>query len=540
MLSRREYLRALGGVLTAASTGRPAPRKPNSLVILADDMGFSDAGCYGGEIETPNIDALAAGGLRFTQGYSTARCGPSRSCLLTGYYAQQTAADVMTRGNIPAWTRFLPQLLKPLGYRSYHSGKWHIRFRPLTGAGFDRSYTLLDLFRYFTPTAHLLDEERLPPVKPGEGYYATTAIADWAVKFLQEHAARHSDKPFFLYLAFSAPHFPLQALKEDIERYRDRFAEGWDAVRERRHSRLRKMGIVNCALAPLESNVWPSWNLSEAELRARVGPGEVARAVPWSSLSEEQKRFQRTKMAIHAAMITRMDQEIGRVIGQLKAMGAFRDTVIFFLSDNGASAELMIRGDGHDPRAEPGSARTHLCLGPGWSTASNTPFRLHKSWVHEGGIASPWIVHWPAGIRDAGALRHDCCHFIDVPVTLLELAGGDPHRPPAEGAPRFSGISIAPAFGRDGILRREFLYFNHNNNRALRVGDWKLVAAGADGPWELYDLARDRAEQDNLIAKFPERAEKLAARWKQLDEEFARQRETSPPASSELLMKAGA
>jgi arylsulfatase len=221
-------------------------------------------------------------------------------------------------------------------------------------------------------------------------------------------------------------------------------------------------------------------------------------------------------------------------------MGAFRDTVIFFLSDNGASAELIIRADGHDPRAEPGSARTHLCLGPGWSTASNTPFRLHKSWVHEGGIASPWIVHWPAGIRDAGALRHDCCHFIDVPVTLLELAGGDPHRPPAEGAPRFSGISIAPAFARDGILRREFLYFNHNNNRALRVGDWKLVAAGADGPWELYDLARDRAEQDNLIARFPERAEKLAARWKQLDEEFARQRETSPPASSELLMKAGA
>ena len=540
MLSRREYLRALGGALTAASTGRPAPRKPNFLVILADDMGFSDAGCYGGEIDTPNIDALAAGGLRFTQGYSTARCGPSRSCLLTGYYAQQTAADVMTRGNIPAWTRFLPQLLKPLGYRSYHSGKWHIRFRPLTGAGFDRSYTLLDLNRYFTPTAHLLDEERLPPVKPGEGYYATTAIADWAVKFLQEHAARHSDKPFFLYLAFTAPHFPLQALKEDIERYRDRFAEGWDAVRERRHSRLRKMGIVNCGLAPLEPNVWPSWNLSEAELHARVGPGEVARAVPWSSLSEEQKRLQRTKMAIYAAMITRMDQEIGRVIGQLKAMGAFRDTVIFFLSDNGASAELIIRADGHDPRAEPGSARTHLCLGPGWSTASNTPFRLHKSWVHEGGIASPWIVHWPAGIRDAGALRHDCCHFIDVPVTLLELAGGDPNRPPAEGAPRFSGISIASAFARDGILRREFLYFNHNNNRALRVGDWKLVAAGADGPWELYDLARDRAEQDNLIARFPERAEKLAARWKQLDEEFARQRETSPPASSELLMKAGA
>ncbi|MFN3325235.1 MAG: arylsulfatase [Bryobacteraceae bacterium] len=502
---------------------------------MADDMGYSDAGCYGGEVETPNLDRLARNGLRFTQAYSTARCGPSRSCLLTGHYAQQTACDVMTPGNIPAWTRFLPQHLRQFGYRSYHSGKWHIRFRPVAGARFDHSYTLLDANRYFTPTAHMLDDERLPAVKESDGYYATTAIADHAVGWLKRHAAESRQDPFFLYVAFTAPHFPLHAMQEDIDRYRDRFSEGWDAVRERRHARLRKAGLVNCPLPPLEPEMRPGWNTSDEELQAKIGPGEVMHAVPWSSLTAEQKEFQRTKMAIHAAMITRMDREIGRVLDQLRAMNALDDTVILFLSDNGASSEQLIRADGHDASAAPGSARSHLCLGPGWSSAANTPFRLHKSWVHEGGIASPLIVHWPKGIKDGGKLRHTPCHFVDVMPTLVELAGGSPHAPGPEGAPPPAGRSLVPLFARDNTVRRDHLYFHHSNNRALRVGDWKIVAAGQSGPWELYNLKTDRSEIKDLASQQPERVAAMAETWRRLEEEFIRQRESAPRTAGILM-----
>jgi arylsulfatase len=514
----------------AGQTGqRSAGRRPNFLVILADDMGYSDAGCYGGDIRTPNLDSLAADGIRFTQAYSTARCGPSRSCLLTGYYAQQTASDVMTPGNIPAWTGFLPQYLKELGYRSYHSGKWHIRFRPLAGAGFEHSYLLQDQNRFFTPSLHFLDDEPLPAVKKSDGYYATNAIADHAVKTLKGHAGQHPKDPFFHYLAFTSPHFPLHALQEDIREYQDRFSEGWDASREKRHSRMRRMGLVNCALSPLEPDMNPPWNTPEDELKERIGPGEVTRAVPWSTLTAEQKKLQRIKMAIHAAMITRMDREIGRVLAQLKAMDAWENTLILFLSDNGASSEQLIRADGHDPEAIPGSARSHLCLGPGWASAANAPFRLHKSWVHEGGISSPLIAHWPNGIKDDGKLRHTPCHFIDVLPTLVELGGGEPATAARNGAPALPGRSLASAFTQDGSIEREYLYFHHANNRALRAGDEKIVAAGATGPWELYDMRSDRSEGRNLALARPERVSALGARWREIDEEFVRSRETAQP-----------
>ncbi|MGD0771792.1 MAG: arylsulfatase [Candidatus Solibacter sp.] len=527
MVDRRSFLRLAGGAAAAAVLGAVPARKPNFLVILADDMGFSDARCYGGDIDTPNLDRLAAGGVRFTQGYSTARCGPSRSCLLTGYYAQQTACDVMTPGNVPAYTKFLPDYLKPLGYRTYHSGKWHIRFATgARGVGFDHSYTMLDEDRYFTQNRHELDGQPLP--KPGEGYYSTTAIADYGVRFLQEHARDHAKDPFFLYLAPHSPHFPLQAPAEDIERYRDKFAEGWDVARERKLPRMHRMGLVNCALAPREPNMWTRWNTPDEELFAKTGPGEVARAVPWSTLTAEQKAFQRTKMAIHAAMITRMDLEIGKVIRQLQAMGAERDTMILFLSDNGASPEQLIRGDGHDRTVPPGSARSFLGLGPGWSTCSNTPFRLHKSWVNEGGIASPMIVHWPNGLKDANSLRHDPCHFVDVLPTLVDLAGGSAA---PEGGPPLAGRSFAPALRKDGAAPHEFLYFNHNDNRAIRVGDWKLNAIGANGPWELYDLSTDRCEQKDLAAAQPDRVRQMAAIWTTHDAEYVRTRETAPPTT---------
>jgi arylsulfatase A-like enzyme len=540
MFDRREFLQFIGGA-AAASVLRAAPaKKPNFLLILADDMGFSDAACYGGEIDTPNLDRLAARGLRFTQGYSTARCGPSRSSLLTGLYAQQTASDVMTPGNVPNYTQFIPNHLKPLGYRSYHSGKWHIRFTPLEGVGFDRSYTLLDEDRYFTPRRLELDGEPLPQPKPEDHYYSTVAIAGYAVRFLEDHARNHADAPFFLYLAPHSPHFPLHALPQDIEKYKDRFAEGWDTARERKLARMRRMGLVNCALPPLDPNMWTRWNTPDRDLMAAIGPGEVTRAVAWQTLTPEQKRFQRTKMAIHAAMITRMDLEIGKVLSQVQAMGAERDTVVVFLSDNGASSEQLIRGDGHDAAAPPGSARSFLGLGPGWSTCSNTPLRLHKSWVNEGGIASPLIVHWPNGIEDRNKLRHEPCHFVDILPTLVDLAGGDPAQHLPSGGPRLAGRSLRPAFRRDGAAPHDFLYFNHNNNRAIRAGDWKLIATGQTGPWELYDLGKDRCESMNLAAAHPDLVQKLAAMWREHDEAFVRVREASPPTSRPRMRPGGA
>jgi arylsulfatase len=540
MLPRRQFLNLLSGAAAAPLLHSAPARKPNFLLVLADDMGFSDARCYGGDIDTPNLDRLAARGLRFTQAYSTARCGPSRSCLLTGLYAQQTASDVMTAGNVPDYTRFVPDYLKPLGYRSYHSGKWHIRFTPLEGAGFDRSYTLLDEDRYFTPRRLELDSDPLPQPKPEDGYYSTVAIADYGVRFLQDHARNHAGDPFFLYLAPHSPHFPLQALPEDIDKYRDRFAEGWDAARERKHVRMRRMGLVKCALPPLEPNMWTSWNTPDAELLAKIGPGEVTRAVSWSTLTPEQKRLQRTKMAIHAAMITRMDAEIGKVLKQVQEMGAERDTVVIFLSDNGASSEQLIRGDGHESAAPLGSARSFLGLGPGWSSCSNSPLRLHKSWVNEGGISSPMIVHWPTAIADRNQLRHDPCHFIDILPTMLDLAGGDLSASRPSGAPPLAGRTLAPAFRKDGAAPRDFLYFNHNNNRAIRAGNWKLIATGRDGPWELHNLATDRCEMKDLAAAHPDRVREMSGLWQKTDDEFTRVREAAPPTRRQRMRPAAA
>jgi len=504
-----------------------APGKPNFLVILADDLGFSDARCYGGEIDTPNLDRLASGGLRFTQGYTTARCGPSRSCILTGLYAQQTASDVMTPGKIPDYTRFLPEYLKPLGYRSYHTGKWHMRHvTGENGVAFDHSYTMMDELRFFTQSEHLLDGERLP--KPHPGYYSTTAIADYGIRFLREHERQSASQPFFLHTCFHAPHFPLQAPAEDIEKYKDRFSEGWDTARERKWQRMTRMGLVNCPLTPLEPNIWTNWNTPDAELAAKIGPGEVTRAVPWSTLTGEQKKLQRTKMAIHAAMVSRMDAEIGKLLRQIEAMGVLDNTVVLFLSDNGASSEQLIRGDGHDSSAPLGSARTHLGLGPGWASNSNAPFRLHKSWVNEGGIATPLIAHWPKGIRARNQLRHDPCHVVDIVPTLVELAGGKPEAPIGPG---LAGRSLAPAFAKDGAVARDFLYFNHNHNRAIRTGDWKLIATGDNGPWELYDLGKDRGEQNNIAAANPGVATRLASKWKAVDAEFTRSRESAPAST---------
>jgi arylsulfatase len=289
-------------------------------------------------------------------------------------------------------------------------------------------------------------------------------------------------------------------------------------MREARFHRQLGMGLVNTTLSALEREVGPPYAFPDA--LEKLGSGEVNRPLPWIELTEEQRRFQATKMAIHAAMIDRMDQEIGRVIDQLKRMGAFDDTLIFFASDNGASAEIMVRHGGHDPQAPPGSAATYLCLGPGFSSACNTPFRRHKTWVHEGGISSPFIVHWPNGISARNELRHVPVHVIDFVPTVLELVGLQ--KPAAwNGAPipPAPGRSLVPALARDALIARDNLWWLHEGHRAVRVGDWKLVAASGD-PWELYDLKTDRAEQRNVAAGMPGKVQELERIWQERTASF--------------------
>jgi arylsulfatase A-like enzyme len=504
-----------------AVTGLAQP--PNVLIILADDLGFSDVGSYGGEIETPNLDALAANGLRFTQFYNTARCWPTRSALLTGYYAQQINRDSLPeikaggRDVRPEWARLLPDFLKPAGYRSYHSGKWHIDGKVLAG-GFDRSMDRKKSGNFFSVDGNRIDDVEVAVPEDETGFYATIDTAGHAIGFLQDHAENHADQPFFQYVAFLAPHFPLHALPEDIKKYEDKYMTGWEAMREARYERQVAMGITHTTLSALEPDLGPPYLYPDTE--EKLGPDEIYRPSPWSELTTEQQRFQATKMAIHAAMVDRLDQEVGRIIDQLKAMGAFDNTLILFASDNGASAEIMVRHGGHDPSAPMGSAATYLCLGPGFSSACNTPHRRHKTWVHEGGSSTPLIAHWPAGIGDKNALRSTPAHVIDIVPTILELAGIEkPKAWNGQAIPAAPGKSLVAALTADVEIARDSLWWLHDGHRAVRRGDWKLVAAKGD-PWALYDLTTDRAEQNDLAAKHPKLVKTLAALWQRQADEY--------------------
>ncbi|HXG62690.1 MAG TPA: arylsulfatase [Planctomycetota bacterium] len=478
--------------------GEPRAERPNIVILLADDLGFSDIGGYGGEIETPHLDRLAAEGLRFTQFYNTARCCPTRASLLTGLYPHRAGVGHMVEDRgCPGYRGFLnercvtiAEVLRAAGYRTLMAGKWHVGgARPHwpVDRGFDRYYGLIDggsnYFKLDRGRTMALDGERVSP-PAGEPFYMTDAFTDRALEFLDE--AGRAGKPFFLYVAFTAPHWPLHAPPEDIAKYRGRYRAGWDEIRRRRHRKMIELGIVDAR-----------WPLSPRDPRAPA----------WEDVRDPEDRDLR--MAVYAAQVDRMDRNIGRLLGRLEQMGAARNTLVFFLSDNGGCAEEIRRPE--DPAAPIGTAGSFASYGLPWANVSNTPFRLYKHWVHEGGIATPLIVRWPAGIRTSG-LVHEPGHVIDLLPTCLEAAGAEYPR-------RFEGREIEPAAGRS--LRPLFegkslgerpLFWEHEGHRAVRKGRWKLVATHK-GAWELYDLEADRTEAVNRASRHPEIVGELAALW---------------------------
>ena len=511
--------------------GEPkAPQPPNFLIILCDDLGYSDLGCYGSEINTPQLDAIANSGRRFAQFYNTARCWPTRGALLTGYYAQQIRRDTVPgvksggQGTRPKWAKLLPERISNLGYHSYHSGKWHVDGLP-TQNGFEKSYSLQDHDRHFHPKNHTLDDKPLPPATSSDGYYSSNEIASRAIDQLRYHQENHQGKPFFSYVAFTAPHFPLHAPQEIVDKYKPIYQQGWDRIRQQRWNKLKQLGLARDLQRPsdIETDIGPPYHFPEA--LQKLGTGELNRPLPWEQLSPQQKAFQADKMAVHAAMIEAMDSQIGRIFDFIKQDPArWENTLVLFLSDNGASAEIMVRGDGHNPNAAAGSAQSYLCLGPGWSSVSNTPFRRHKTWVHEGGIATPMIAHWPAGIQSDPNPVSTPYHVIDIAPTILALASKHAGTEFESPDPKFPGLSFAKEFqeqaNRASRSESRVLWWQHEANRALRDGNLKIVASGKDSPWELYDLAQDRAETENLATQRPQELERLAKTWNELTEQF--------------------
>jgi arylsulfatase len=468
-----------------------SPARPNIVIILADDMGYSDIGCYGGEIATPNLDRLAAGGLRFTQFYNTARCCSTRAALLTGLYSHQAGVGHMVEGKpAPGYQGFLndkcvtvAEALRPAGYFTAMTGKWHVgEKRPHwpVDRGFDRYYGLVNggsnYFKIDEGRTLALDGEKV--ARTGDDFYITDAFTDYSLKFLDE--AKEKKKPFLLYAAFTSPHWPLHARPDDIAKYRGKYLEGWDALRTKRHARMIELGIVDA-----------KWPLTPRD------PSSPA----WES--EKDKDDLDLRMAVYAAQIDRMDQNIGRILAKLREIGAEENTLVLFLSDNGGCAEVIHRGK---PGAAVGTKESFESYGLPWANASNTPFRLYKHWVHEGGISTPLIASWPAVIKK-GALIHEPGHLIDIMATCLELSGAEY---PKDKTP-VEGLSLAPIF-RDGKRKsHDAIYWEHEGNRAVRQGKWKLVARHK-GPWELYDLDADRTELKNLAGDHPDLVKELTAK----------------------------
>ena len=550
--TRRRFLPFLGAsvvmillthILTANAVPLGAPKRPNIVLIMSDDMGFSDIGCYGGSVDTPILDSLAANGLRFTQFYNTARCCPTRASLLTGLYQHQAGIGHMTddkgydsyQGDLDSDCLTIAQVLKQADYWTYMAGKWHVtRFAGKTGPthnwplqrGFDKFYgTIIGAGSFYDPTTlcrgnTFITPDNDPEYKP-ERYYYTDAISDHAVRYVREHTEQPGTDPFFMYVAYTAAHWPMHAFEEDIAKYRGQYDKGYAHYRAQRLARLKEMGIVS------------------KDLRMSEQAGD------WESV--ENKAWEARCMEVYAAMIDRMDQGIGKIVAELKKQGMFEDTLILFLQDNGGCAEGMGRGqnvnknwlaaikdnkpmasdelqpniwppmktrDGRavrgGPDVMPGPADTYIGYGRNWANVSNTPFRLYKHWVHEGGISTPLIAHWPASIKSRGQLRRQPGHLIDIMATCVDVAGGAyPTEHEGQKITPMEGKSLVPAFDNKSITR-EALYWEHEGNRAVRQGKWKAVSR-FPGQWELYDMAADRSELEDLAQENPKKLEALKA-----------------------------
>jgi len=506
------------GIASISAAESSKPRRPDIVVILADDLGFSDLGCYGGEINTPNLDALATGGVRFTQFYNAARCCPTRAALLTGLYPHEAGVGRMVYRHYgreyPGYLGYLNDrcvtlgsVLRSAGYQTMMVGKWHIghaRGQRPTDRGFDRFYGIpmhVDSYWKVLPGCTVFrDGEQVIPatdeppntLRPDQPWYTTDVFTDWALKYLDE---ADRDRPFFLYVAYNAPHWPLEAPEEDIARYRGKSLRGWEALRREKLERMKTLGVVadDTPLAP-------------------------SPAPAWASLSAAEQRELDFRRAIYAAQIDRMDQNIGRLIDRLKAQNRLDNTLIFFLSDNGCSAEQGMFGYkfqqhriANFPAWRAASGRSSS-QGEAWATVSNTPFRKHKRWAHEGGVRTPLIVHWPNAVARPGGLIHDVGHVVDIMATCVEAAAAIyPKAFAGQSIRPQRGLSLLPLIQGRTRPAHHALYGEHLGRAMVRMGEWKLVTENDRDPgaWELYHLADDPTELNDLADAHPDRVDRM-------------------------------
>jgi arylsulfatase A-like enzyme len=477
-------------------------KKPNIIFILADDMGWSDLGCYGGEIETPNLDRLAYNGIRFTQMHNTAKCFPSRACLLSGVYAQQCGMDKKPASFKNSVT--LGNVLKSGGYRTLASGKHHSTDN-LYDQGFDHYYGLRDgACNYFNPgypregegipaqkqpgrRNWCIDDKTFRPYTPEEkDFYTTDYFTNYALQYLDQY--KDETKPFFLYLAYNAPHDPLQAWPEDIKKYEDRYLSGWEKLREERYQRQLTLGLVD-ASAPISP---PSYQ-------------------DWESLSAEERKKSSRKMAVYAAMVDRLDQNVGRLLKKIKEVGKDKNTLILFASDNGCSAEIA---RAQTESGEIGSMTRWSSLGGDWANASNTPYRYYKNYSHEGGICTPFIAYWP-GVIKAGRISHHPGHFIDIMPTFMEISGAPyPGTHNNQTIVPYEGESLLPVFQAQERSRTKPIFWQWSDGKAVLKRKWKLVSW--KGEWELFDMEKDRTETTNLAKEYPQ----IVSEFKALHEKW--------------------
>jgi arylsulfatase len=531
-------------LLFLASAFAAPDKRPNILIIMSDDMGFSDLGCYGSEIKTPNLDQLAATGVRFTQFYNNARCCPTRASVMTGLYPHEAGIGHMTsdqgvdgyRGELNKQCVTIPEVLKTAGYRTYMCGKWHVcrdlrpngdKYNWPVQRGFEKFYgTITGAGNYYDPTTLCRQNQFITPQNDPEyhndAFYYTDAITGNALRFLSEHANESPDKPFFMYIAYTAAHWPMQAHEKDIAKYKGKYSDGYEPVRQARYEKAKKLGLIDKEIA-----------LSE-------------QAGDWAQVKD--KAWEARCMEVYAAMVDCMDRGIGQIVDQLRRQHALDNTLILFLEDNGGCAEPMGRTnmsglppadlkpfgpndlqpkiwppmqtrDGRWVRSGegvmPGPADTYVAYGRSWANVSNTPFREYKHWVHEGGISTPLIAHWPAGIPSTrnNKLEKQPGHIIDLMATCVDLAGASyPTERNGEKIKPMEGVSLVLALSGKPLNRQQPLFWEHESNRAVREGKWKLVSK-ADKPWELYDMEADRSETKNLAAQDPERVKTMAAQW---------------------------